>query len=135
MGLTSANPAAGDGGAAQAFRSRQNYACENNRQRVPKQDALSAELSGDSFCRLGEVVTTGRTPVLALCRQLLAQGVSPDQALEVYRNGTLALRVRSIGEGARLTVKSAGNGAPIFAPNAPPQGAGASYSDFLEAAE
>jgi hypothetical protein len=34
-------------------------------------------------------------PVLALCRELLAAGLDPDAAVEAYRAGTLALRVRS----------------------------------------
>ena len=37
-------------------------------------------------------------------RGLLAAGLDIDSAMEVYRNGTLALRVRSIGEGARLEI-------------------------------
>ena len=49
-----------------------------------------------------------------MCRQLLATGVDPDTPLRVYRRGVLALKVRSIREGARLTVKTAGNGTPIF---------------------
>jgi hypothetical protein len=54
--------------------------------------------------------------VLTLCRQLLAAGLDPDQALEVYRGTTLALRVRSIGEGAKLTVReSTKDGRPRFA--------------------
>jgi hypothetical protein len=47
--------------------------------------------------------------VLALCRKLVATGFDPNTPLEAYRNrNTLALKVRSIGEGARLAV--AGNG-------------------------
>ena len=42
--------------------------------------------------------------------QLLAQGTDPDTALEVFRNGTLALKVRSIGEAAGLEIKAGGNG-------------------------
>jgi hypothetical protein len=53
--------------------------------------------------------------VLAICRELLRCGLSPDQALEVYRNGILALHVRSIGEGAKLAVRDDGNtGRPRF---------------------
>lgn len=59
------------------------------------------------------ITARSSTPVLALCRELLAQGLSPDAALAVHRAGTLALRIRSIGEAARLEVNSAGTG---FAP-------------------
>jgi hypothetical protein len=75
---------------------------------------LYAELTGDNFASLGEIVVRGRTPVLSLCRELLAQGVDPDQALEVYRRGVLALKVRSIGEGAKLTVEESSDGRPRF---------------------
>jgi hypothetical protein len=45
-----------------------------------------------------------------LCRQLIAAGLDPDRALEVYRGATLALTVRSIGEGARLEINPKGTG-------------------------
>jgi hypothetical protein len=52
--------------------------------------------------------------VLALCRELVAAGFDPDQPLEIYRCATLALRVRSIGEAARLAVEDNKTGRPIF---------------------
>jgi len=71
---------------------------------------LYAKLIGDDTC-----TATGITaPALALCRQLLAAGLDPDQALEVYRGATLALRIRSIGEGAPLTVRDDNRGTPRF---------------------
>jgi hypothetical protein len=76
---------------------------------------ISATLRGDEECEAVNVVVTGHAPVLKLCRELLAQGVDPDTALTVYRNGIVALRVRSIGKAARLTVKDDGNtGTPRF---------------------
>jgi hypothetical protein len=82
----------------------------------PKQEHLIAELVGDDSCRCQEIdaAVTANAPVLAMCRQLLTTGIDPDTALSVYRRGVLALKVRSIREGARLTVKTAGNGTPIF---------------------
>jgi hypothetical protein len=82
----------------------------------PKQEHVIAELVGDDSCRCQELgaAVTANAPVLAMCRQLLATGIDPDTALGVYRRGVLALKVRSIREGARLTVKTAGNGTPIF---------------------
>jgi len=79
----------------------------------PKQEHVIAELVGDDCCRCQEIdaAVTANAPVLAMCRQLLAAGVDPDTPLRV---GVLALKVRSIREGARLTVKTAGNGTPIF---------------------
>ena len=49
-------------------------------------------------------------PVLALCRELVEAGHDPTCQLHVYRNGALALRVRSIGEAARLTIRGDGVG-------------------------
>jgi len=82
---------------------------------------------GDDCCRCQEIdaAVTANAPVLAMCRQLLATGVDPDRPLRVYRRGALALKVRSIREGARLTVKIAGNGTPIFTLDYPCKGAAA----------
>jgi hypothetical protein len=49
-----------------------------------------------------------------MCRKLIAAGHDPATPLEAYRGPILCLRVRSIGEGAKLTVKTMGNGAPGF---------------------
>jgi hypothetical protein len=91
------------------------------------QRAISATLCGDNRCECEEFGTrvTANAPVLALCRQLLAQGVDPDRAVAVYRCGVLALKVRSIREAARLTVKIAGNGTPIFTLGGGQEGAAA----------
>jgi hypothetical protein len=48
--------------------------------------------------------------VLALCRALVGAGYDPGRPLHVYRHRTLALTVRSIGEGARLRVSAHGTG-------------------------
>ena len=93
-------------------------------------NTIRTDLIGSDTCLAAGITATGATPVLALCRQLLAAGLDPDAALEVYRAGTLALRVRSIGEGARLTVKTAGNGCPIFTVDAACRGAAASPLRF-----
>jgi len=93
----------------------------------PKREHVIAELVGDDCCRCQEIdaAVTANAPVLAMCRQLLATGVDPDRPLRVYRRGALALKVRSIREGARLTVKIAGNGTPIFTLDDPCKGAAA----------
>jgi hypothetical protein len=53
-----------------------------------------------------EVIATrqGDAVVCALCRRLVESGHDPATPLAVYRGSTLALRVRGIGEAARLTV-------------------------------
>jgi hypothetical protein len=92
-----------------------------------KLQLVRADLVGDDCCRCKEIdaAVTANAPVLAMCRQLLATGVDPDTPLRVYRRGVLALKVRSIREGARLTVKTAGNGTPIFTLNDGCKGAAA----------
>jgi hypothetical protein len=69
---------------------------------------LHAELTGDNTCTGSGITATGNAPVLALCRQLLAAGLDPDQAMEVYRGAVLAVRVRSIGEASGLEINSHG---------------------------
>ncbi len=60
-------------------------------------------ISTNSNCRCEEQVTvSGRAPVLALCRELIAAGIDPDTARSVYRRGLLALKVRSIGAATKL---------------------------------
>ena len=85
---------------------------------------ISATLCGSNECEAANIVTTGHTPVLAMCRQLLQQGVDPDTALTVYRRGIVALRVRSIGRAARLAVEVDRYGRPQFR-KARERGAGA----------
>ena len=65
--------------------------------------AIRAELTGSDTCTAAGLTVRASAPALAMCRELLAAGLDPDRALDVYRNGVLALRIRSIGEAAKLT--------------------------------
>jgi hypothetical protein len=62
-------------------------------------------ISGASSCSAEGITATGNAPVLALCRKLLDAGFDPDRPLDAYRANVLAIRVRSIGAGAALTVE------------------------------
>ena len=73
-------------------------------------EVIRAERRGSTTCTSDNVVVHGDAPILALCRQLLAAGLNPDQALEVFRGSTLAVRVRSIGEAAALEINAKGSG-------------------------
>jgi hypothetical protein len=73
-------------------------------------ESIRAELIGDDTCIAAGRTVRAATPVLALCRELLASGLDPDQAVEVYRGATLALRVRSIVEAAKLQIDGRGSG-------------------------
>jgi hypothetical protein len=75
---------------------------------------IRAELTGNDTCSWLGITARSRAPVLELCRKLIKAGVDPATTLHAYRGDTLALVVSSIGQAARLTVKTAGNGAPIF---------------------
>jgi hypothetical protein len=55
------------------------------------------------------------TPVFDYCRKLVSDGVDSSTKLEVYRGTVLALTIRTIGEGAKLTVKENGCGTSVFA--------------------
>jgi hypothetical protein len=66
--------------------------------------AIRAELIGDSTAIAAGVTAHGRAPVLELCRRLVAAGHDSYLQLEAYRSDVLALTVRSIGDGAKLTV-------------------------------
>jgi hypothetical protein len=46
--------------------------------------------------------------VLAMCRRLVEVGYDPATPLHAYRDDTLCLAVRSIGEGARLECQEGG---------------------------
>jgi hypothetical protein len=75
--------------------------------------AIRAELSADSCSALG-ITAFGPVPVLALCRLLVEAGHNPAIQLEVLRDDVQCLRVRSIGEGARLTVEDNRLGQPTI---------------------
>src|SRR5205807_2076727 len=71
---------------------------------------IRADLNGDDTCTTAGLTVRVTAPVLVLCGALLASGVDPKRRLHAYRGDTLALAVRSIGEGARLRVASHGVG-------------------------
>jgi hypothetical protein len=77
---------------------------------------VRAELSSRDVCSAAGIVVQARAPVLSLCRKLIEAGVDPSERLEVYRGGTLALVVRAIGDGAKLTVAENDRFGPYFAP-------------------
>src|SRR5262245_35957912 len=76
--------------------------------RAVKGGCMRADLTGAETCSAAGITTHGITPVLALCRRLLEAGHDPATRLEVYRGATLALTVRTIGEGAKLSIGGGG---------------------------
>ena len=108
MLLAKVNPASGDHGAQQKTLSWRDGA-EHKLSQVLQQ-AIRAELAGSDSCSALGITISSSSPVLALCRKLVQAGCDSSTPLEVYRGETLCLRVRSIGEGARLQVNSQGRG-------------------------
>jgi hypothetical protein len=91
-------------------------------------DAITATLTGSDTATALGLTAQSSSPVIVLCRQLLAAGHDPALPLHAYRGGTLAVLVRSIGEAARLEINAYGTGfrprrgadaAPPIAPKAP----------------
>jgi len=86
---------------------RQSTQRVTNQKQNPDQ-AVRAELIGSAVCGADGVTVRGFAPVLGLCRKLVEAGYDPERPLEVWRDRTLALRVRSIGEAAQLIINSKG---------------------------
>jgi len=66
---------------------------------------IIAQLIGDDTAQGGQIVVRSRSPVFELCRALLAAGANPNSRLECFRGSILALTVKSIGIGAKLTIR------------------------------
>jgi hypothetical protein len=79
------------------------------------QEAIQAELTGSDTATAAGLMVRTHAPLLALCRKLIEAGHDPDRPLEAWRDGTLALTVRTIGEAADLRINSKGTG--FIAPN------------------
>jgi len=75
--------------------------------------AIRAEIIGSHQCSAEGYTVRSPASVLVLCRRLVDAGFDPRRQLDAYRNEVLALRVRSIGRGALLTVKERPFG-PVF---------------------
>jgi hypothetical protein len=52
---------------------------------------------------------------LDMCRRMMAAGADPSAELVCYRNGRIALRIRSLADGAKLVVRETSADGPRFA--------------------
>jgi hypothetical protein len=100
-----------------------------------KPAAIRAELIGDDRAAAFGYRVRSSTPILSLCRDLIDAGCFPWEPLEAYRVDVLCLKIRSIGEAARLRVNPKGTGfiCPCAVPTAPPVRFGG--SPYEQAAE
>jgi hypothetical protein len=89
---------------------------------------ITARLDGSDTCTALGLTARSSSPVLDLSRKLVGAGYDPAIPMHIYRGDTLALRIRSIGEAARLEIRGDGIGfrpsakmgaGPPIAPNAP----------------
>ena len=105
------------------------------RQPLPEQrpmtnyQAICAVIVGTDQCEALGYKVRAAAPVLALCRELIEAGHDPGRSLDVYRGDVLALRVGSIGEVARLSIRGDGVGFRCA-----PEMVGASRVRFFEQA-
>lgn len=81
---------------------------------------IRAELEGSDRAAALGLHAVGYAPVTMLARKLIRAGVDAGQPLEVYRDGTLALRASSLATAARLTVTDDVRGVPRLAEYRPP---------------
>lgn len=82
-------------------------------------ECVRAEIVGDDTAVALGLTVRSTSPVLALCRALIAAGHDPALALQAFRGDTLCLTVRSIAQGARLQVNTAGTGFTPYRIHAP----------------
>jgi hypothetical protein len=71
---------------------------------------IIAEIYGTDRASALGIEAQAPAPVLALCRKLVASGHDPATTLSAFRGDMLCLTVRSIDEGARLTIRGDGVG-------------------------
>ena len=71
---------------------------------IHRRPLIYADLNNDDVCAALGVTIKSPSPVLDLCRALVEAGHDPTTPLEAYRGKTLCLRVRSIGEAAKLRI-------------------------------
>jgi hypothetical protein len=83
--------------------------------------AIAAELIGSNTIVCAGQTTISPTPILDLCRELIAEGFDAKASLVAYRDGKLAITIRSIGEAAELRIRGNGLGfEKLSCPTAPP---------------
>jgi len=71
---------------------------------------IRSELTGSESASACGITVHVSSPVIALCKALVAAGHDPAEPMEAYRGAALALRVRAIGEaaGLKVTAEAAG---------------------------
>jgi hypothetical protein len=87
----------------------------------PAPAAIVAELVGADTVICTGKTTVSPTPILDLCRELIAEGFDAKASLMAYRNGVPAVTVTAIGKAAMLRIRGNGIGfEKLTRPTAPP---------------
>lgn len=82
----------------------------NNRNNAGLQiSAVRAEIINSGECSAEGHSARGHSPVLQLCRLLVAAGHDPARPLHAFRGNMLCLVIRSIGEAAGLEINAHGS--------------------------
>jgi hypothetical protein len=80
---------------------------------------ITAALIGADTAQAGDITYRGKSPVFALCRALLAAGADPEARLECCRGDVLAITIKTIGIGAKFTIKENEKVGPRVVPYEP----------------
>lgn len=75
---------------------------------------IRAEIIKSDRCDADGHTVRAAAPVLAMCRKLVDAGYDQGRPLHAHRGDVLALKVRSIGVGATLTVEDNRFGTPTL---------------------
>jgi hypothetical protein len=70
---------------------------------------IAAIIGSDTAVALGITVRSS-SPLLCLCRALLAAGADPNRPLHAFRGDVLTLTIRTLADGAQLEVNQHGTG-------------------------
>lgn len=71
---------------------------------------IRAEISSDTIATSCGIEIKSPSPVLSLCRRLIAEGCDPVTPMQAFRGDTSCLTVRSLEVAAMLEVNSEANG-------------------------
>ena len=76
---------------------------------------IRAELVGINTATAEGITVRGKSPITGLCRRLIEAGHDPGRSLEAFRGDVVCIRVRSIGEAAKLVARENRRNGPHFA--------------------
>jgi hypothetical protein len=94
-----------------------------------------AQFIGSDLCTAEGLEVKANAPGLAMCRRLVEAGFEDSRPLHCYRGGELAMKISSIGWGAKYAIEEGPNGPKLRKWKPVPTGVIASHVDLPDAAE